>query len=232
MVRAVKATLGVLAFSTFLRSGPLAAEPTPAEPAAADPASEAPAEKGGEPDYGHGGQLGLRAAIAAGYRMVLRYDDSPFCTEPDFGKPASDQQKFCGHSAPPALDFGLSYGLVDFAEPYLWVRLGLSGEEQTKTKSVAIVGAGIRLYTMSDSAFKIYVEPAIGLELEDGEPSGLWLLNAPKYKQDVVFHVAAGPQFDLSPNFGLFLDGGVTVGVLRAIHSSLEFKAGLQLRLP
>jgi hypothetical protein len=164
--------------------------------------------------------------------MVLRYDDSPFCADPDPLKSASDQQKFCGHGAPPAIDLGLSFAPLDFAEPYLWLRLGLSAEDQTKTKAVTIVGAGIRIYTMSDSAFKIFVEPAVGLELEEGEPSGNWLQNNPEYKKDVVFHVAAGPQFDVGENVGLFLDGGVTVGVLRAIHSSLELKAGVQLRLP
>jgi hypothetical protein len=217
----VKLLLGLTAVSTFLLSEPEGVE-----------AAEVPAEKAEATDYGHGAQFGLRAAIVAGYRMVLRYDDSPFCVEPDFSEPASDQQKFCGHSAPPALDLGVSYGLVDFAEPYLWLRLGLAAEEQTKTNKVTIVGAGVRIYTMSDSAIKIYVEPAVGFELEDGTPSGLWLLNAPEYKKDLVLHVAAGPQFDLSSNFGLFVDGGVTVGVLRAIHSSLELKAGLQLRLP
>lgn len=212
--------LGLLAFSTPLWSGSVEAVEVPPTP-----------EKG-SPSYGHARQLGLRAALVGGYRMVLRYDDSPFCAEPDLGKPSSEQQKFCGHSAPPALDFGLSYGLVDFAEPYLWLRLGLTAEEQTKTRGLTIVGAGLRIYTMSDSAFKIFVEPAVGLELEGGEPTGLWLLNEPQYRRDLVLHLAAGPQFDLSTHLGLFLDGGVTVGVLRAIHSALELKAGLQVRLP
>lgn len=221
----MKALLGLLAFSTSLEAE------SASEPAAAPspPASNEPAPAAG---LGHRGQLGLRAALTAGYRMVLRYDESPFCAEPDLGEPASDQQKVCGHGAPPALDLGLSYALADFAEPFLWLRLGLAAEEQTKTKSVTIVGAGVRLYTMSDSRFKIYVEPAVGLELEGGEPEGPWLTNAPEYGRDLVFHVAAGPALDFSRHFGVFLDGGVTVGVLRAVHSSLEIKGGVQLRLP
>jgi hypothetical protein len=83
---------------------------------------------------------------------------------------------------------------------------------------------------MSDSAFKIYVEPAIGFELEKG--AGAPMYSTKEYKTDLVFHVAAGPAFDLAKNFGLFLDGGVTMGVLRAIHSSLELKAGFQGRFP
>jgi hypothetical protein len=224
MVRPVKVLLGILGFSTFAQALPAQA----AEAATVDVAPPAAASA----NYGHAGQFGLRAALVAGYRMVLRYDDSPFCAEPDFSKSISDQQKFCGHAAPPALDLALSYAPANFAEPYLWLRLGLSAEEQTRTAAVKILGAGVRIYTRSDSAVKIYVEPAIGFEFEDGEADGLWLINDPEYKQDLVFHLAAGPQFDLARNFGLFVDGGVTMGVLRAIHTSLELKAGLQLRLP
>jgi len=219
----VKALLGILALSTFAQALPVQA----AETEVLDTA-----EAAAHVDYGHAGQFGLRAALVGGYRMVLRYDDSPFCAEPDLSEPASDQQKFCGHAAPPALDLALSYAPADFVEPYLWFRLGLSGEEQTATAPVKILGAGLRVYTMSDSAVKIYVEPAVGFEFEDGEAEGLWLLGEPDYKKDLVFHIAAGPQFDLAHNFGLFVDGGVTMGVLRAIHTSLELKAGLQLRLP
>ena len=225
MVPRVKVLLGILGLSTFAQALP--AQATEVAPVEAPPESAASAQ-----NYGHAGQFGLRAALVAGYRMVLRYDDSPFCAAYDTGKSISDQQKFCGHAAPPALDLALGYAPVNFFEPYLWFRLGLSGEEQTRTAAVKILGAGVRLYTRSDAAVKIYVEPAIGLEFEDGEADGLWLLNDPEYEQDLVFHLAAGPQFDLAHNFGLFIDGGVTMGVLRAIHSSLELKAGLELRLP
>jgi hypothetical protein len=220
----VKALIGTLAFAALTQTA-FSVNAAPAK-------AEASAEPAQGTDYGHSGQFGARAAIAAGYRMVLRYDDSPFCAEPDPSEPLSDAQKFCGHGAPAALDFALSYAPVDFAEPFLWFRLGLSGEDQTKTDPVRIVGAGVRVYTMSDSQIKIFVEPAIGLEFEQGSPEGLWLSNKAEYEQDLVFHVAAGPQFDLAHNFGLFLAGGITIGVLRAIHSSLELTAGLELRVP
>jgi hypothetical protein len=225
MVRAVKVLLGIFGLSTF-------AQALPAQAADVAPVDAAPAAAAPPNEYGHAGQLSLRAALVGGYRMVLRYDDSPFGAAYDTEKSISDQQKFCGHAAPPALDLALGYAPANFVEPYLWFRLGLSGEEQTRTAAVKILGAGLRIYTMSDAAVKIYVEPAIGFELEGGEADGFWLLNEPEYQQDLVFHIAAGPQFDLSHNLGLFLDGGVTTGVLRAIHSSLELKAGLQLRLP
>lgn len=193
-----------------------------------DRTNDAPA--GAKSDFGHGGQFSLRAALVLGYRMVLRYDESPYCREFDRSKSAEDQVKFCGFTAPLALDLGLGFAPLDFLEPFVWLRLGLGGEKETDTEPLLILGAGARIYTMSDSAFKIYVEPAVGFELEGGQGNDPW--STKEYGQDVVFHLAAGPQFDLSENVGLFVDGGITVGVLRAIHSSLELKAGIQARLP
>lgn len=200
------------------------------EPGRGD-ASPAPADAEDEA-FGHMGQLGLRAGVVLGYRMVLRYDGSPYCAAPDPLKSAKDQRKFCGHGAPPAADFGLSFGLLDFFEPFVWARLGFAAEAQTDTKPIVVVGAGARLYTMSDAAFKIFVEPAVALELESGRGSRAWQANSPAYEQDIVFHLAAGPQLDFSRHFGAYVTGGVTTGVVRAIHTSLDLQLGLQGRYP
>ncbi|HLV68118.1 MAG TPA: hypothetical protein VKY73_20005 [Polyangiaceae bacterium] len=202
----------------LIAAGALAAGLTLAAPARADL------------DFGHGGQFGFRVGLVGGYRMVLRYDESPYCVEPDPTKTASDQQKFCGHGAPLGLDLALSFAPLDFVEPFLWARLGLAREAQTDTDAIVILGAGARLYTMSDSPFKIYVEPAVGFELEGGGADPRYAVG--DYKRDLVFHLAAGPQIDFSDNIGVFADGGVTLGVRRAIHSALELKAGVQVRLP
>ncbi len=185
-----------------------------------------------EPSYGHGGQFGLRAALVFGYHMLLRYDSSPYCHEWMPDKSANDQPKFCGFGAPLALDLALSGALIDFFEPFLWLRFGLGEESATNTKPLALVGAGARLYTMSDSAFKIYLEPAVGVELE-GRGSKPDPHNADKlYRTDLLFHFAGGPHYDFSKNFGLYADAGLTLGILRSLHSTLEAKIGVQGRLP
>jgi len=195
--------------------------------------ADAPAAKDdADQSFGHMGQVGLRAGLVLGYRMVLRYDSSPYCAAPDPQKAANDQRKFCGHGAPPAADFGLSFGLLDFFEPFVWARLGFGAEEQTDTKPIVIVGAGARLYTMSDAAFKIFVEPAVALEFESGRATPAWQANSPAYKQDFVFHLAAGPQLDFARHFGAYVTGGVTTGVIRAIHTSLDLQIGVQGRYP
>ena len=204
-----------------------------AEPATTSEQAEEkkPAEESAQ-SYGHGRQFGLRAGIVGGYRMVFRYDKSPFCSEPDPTKAAKDQQKFCGHAAPFATELALSFAPLDSVEPFAYGRFGLAREQETDTDPVMLLGAGLRVYTMSDSAFKIFIEPAVGVELEGGGDEPLWQANDPDYKKDFVFHLAAGPQYDFAPNFGAFIDAGITTGVLRSIHSNLELQAGIQLRAP
>jgi hypothetical protein len=186
-------------------------------------------------DFGHGMQFGLRAALTGGYRMVFRYDKSPFCRSPDSAKEDKDQQKFCGHVAPLAIDLALSFAPLDFAEPYVWARFGLKGEPETNTDSLMAFGAGARIYTMSDSKFKIFVEPAVGVEVEGGAGNEDWEFAGgatPDYKTDFLFHLGVGPQYDFARAFGIYLHAGITTGVLRYIHTQLEISGGAQVRVP
>ncbi len=186
--------------------------------------------------FGHGMQFGLRAGIAGGYRMIFRYDKSPFCHAPDLTKADKDQQKFCGNAAPMAVDLGLSFGVVDFIEPYFWARFGLGGEASTNTDALMALGAGARIYTMSDSKLKIFIEPAVGMELEGGAGNKAWIFRdtgaAPEYKKDFLFHLGVGPQYDFARAFGLYVNAGLTTGVLRYIHTELEVSLGAQVRVP
>jgi hypothetical protein len=196
-------------------------------------------DKGGsqvaDEDFGHGMQFGLRAGLTGGYRMVFRYEKSPFCRSPDVTKLDKDQQKFCGHVAPLAIDLAVSFAPLDFAEPYVWARFGLSGEAETNTDSLMAFGAGARIYTMSDSKFKIFVEPAVGVEVEGGAGNEQWRFeggSTPEYKTDFLFHLGVGPQYDFARAFGIYLHAGITTGVLRYIHTQLEISGGAQVRVP
>jgi hypothetical protein len=201
--------------------------------AAKEKDAEAKAEKPATKDtFAHGGQFGLRIGLVGGYNMVFRYDDSPLCSPYDTTKPLADQQKFCGHAAPLALDIAASFAPLDFLEPYIFTRLGLSGEKQTDTLPVKIVGAGARIYTMSDSAFKIFIDPAVAFEFEGGAGTVKLPGYNPQYKNDLLLHLAAGPQFDFARCVGVFLDAGLTTGILRGIHTTLELQGGVQARFP
>ncbi len=187
-------------------------------------------------NFSHALQFGLRAGVLGGYRMVFRYDDSPFCTEPDPTKSLSDQQKFCGHMGPAMLDVAASFAPLGGIEPFVFGRFGFQGEAQTNTQPLKLVGVGARLYTRKKQSLKIFVEPSLGVEFEEGSGATEWTLNGafePQYKTDVVFRAAIGPQFDFSRGFGAYAQVfGMSVGVLRYIHATLEFGAGVQARFP
>jgi hypothetical protein len=212
-----------LGLSTLLAAPALAAEP---EGDAPNPPAKS---EGAKDTFGHGFQFGLRAGLLGGYNMIFRYDHSPFCA---VAQPGKDPQKVCGHGAPLALDLAASFAPLDFVEPYIFMRLGLAGETETDTKPLKVVGVGARVYTMSDSAFKIFIEPALAYEFEGGNGAPAFQLNHPVYKNDMLIHLAAGPQLDFAKYVGVFVDAGLTTGVLRAIHTELELQAGVQARFP
>lgn len=218
------------------------AEPAPEKKSASSEPAPANEKGGGEPAderFGHAMQLGLRAGLVGGYRMIFRYDKSPYCHAPDLAKSDKDQQKFCGNGAPLAMDLALSFALLDFAEPYIWARFGFAGEGSTNTKPLTAFGVGARLYTMSDSKLKIFIEPAVGIEVEGGAGNANWVFRnsnppgqKPDYKQDFLFHLGVGPQYDFARAFGAYVHAGLTTGVIRYIHTELELSAGVQVRVP
>jgi hypothetical protein len=224
--------LALLGASTFIAGAALAADPDDPPAAAADPSAKATpkpedAKSPEDTNFGHRFQFGLRAGLVGGYNMIFRYDQSPYCAPTVAGK---DPQKFCGHAAPLAVDVAVSFAPLDFVEPYLFGRFGLKGESQTDTQPLSVFGAGARIYTMSDSPFKIFIDPALAYEFEGG--GGDPAFQKFSYKKDLLFHLAAGPQIDVAKFVGFFLDAGLTTGILRSIHSELELQGGVQARFP
>ena len=203
-----------------------------ASPVVAAEDDENESAKSDDGDFGHMGQFGLRASLVGGFRMIFRYDDSPYCAEPDPLKAVNNQRKVCGHAAPFALDLAASFALLNFFEPFAWVRLGLGAEAETDTEPVVILGVGARLYMTSEAMFKVFIEPAVAYEMEGGRGTPAWQANEPEYSRDIVFHLAAGPQVDFNKNVGAYLTAGVTTGVIRAIHNSLDLALGVQGRFP
>jgi hypothetical protein len=228
----VKQCIFVYAVATLMLASYTAAGQEAESEADAEQDDSSKLDEPGEPDrsYSHFMQFGLRASLVGGYRMVFRYDDSPLCNEDDVGERREDRQKFCGFGGPLAVDLGLSFAVLGPIEPYLWGRFGLTGEANTNTEPVRILGVGTRIYTTSASAFKVYIEPAVAYEFEGG--AGHPGYQEFEYKKDLVLHLGVGPQIDVSRGVGLFLNGGMTTGILRAIHASLELQGGVQVRVP
>ncbi len=212
----------------------ITAERAVAEPSSSDGAEAGAASRGGrdrtesgEEDRArrHAGQFSLRAALVAAERIISRYDDSPTC---GLAASSSEPKKFCGFGAPLALDLALGFAPFSSVEPFVWARFGLTAENTTHTKPLVVLGAGARLYTASDSAFKFFLQPAVGWELESG--TGPRPYDGKQYKKDFLIQLLAGPQYDFTNNLGAFAAFGVTAGMLRAIQTWLEVDIGVQAR--
>jgi opacity protein-like surface antigen len=188
-------------------------------------------EVGEDAIFGHGMQFGIRAGVVFGYRMNFRYDHSPLCQPYDASK-GTEQQKVCGFGAPPAAEIGLSFAPLDGIEPYVFGRFGFSGESNTDTNPLRLFGVGARIYTMSDSRLKMFIEPAVAYEAEGGGGNPAYAAPGVEYKKDLVFHVGVGPQYDFAKALGIYLNAGIDVGVLRSISATLLANVGLQLRFP
>ncbi len=187
-------------------------------------AEGANADAGAVETFNHLGQFGLRAGLALPFKVNFRFDDSPPC---DIASDGQDQ-KVCPIAAPPALDLALSYGLTGTIEPFAWARLGLSSETQTNTAATTVLGVGLRLYTISNSRLKAFLEPSLGAQLEGA------LVPAPgrNYATDFLARLHFGGQYDFTPNLGAFVTLGPNVSFVRALSLGLELNLGLQTRLP
>jgi len=241
----MRATHVAFAAATFLTSvawvaGALAADNT--DDSESDSASDAPAKTAGSASststeesaghigdvdrtHPHAGQFSLRVAIVGAERIISRFDSSPTC---GLAAASSDPKKFCGFGAPLALDLAVGFAPINAVEPFVWVRLGLGAETTTHTSPLAVVGAGARIYTARDAAFKFFLQPAVGWELESG--TGSQPFDQKDYKKDFLLQLLAGPQYDFTNNVGAFAAVGVTAGMLRAIQTWLEVDIGLQAR--
>jgi hypothetical protein len=209
------------------------ARPVSSTTPAAAPSADAP-----DADLGHRGQFDIRLEFVTGYRMLFRYDKSPQCGPYKPNASASDQQKFCGFGMQPNLGLAVGFAPVDFFEPFAFVRFGLSDETQTNSGKAVLAGAGLRLYTMSDSRFKIFFSPWLGLDFTDGPkdlqyPGDAQLGVTPEsYRTDLLVHLDVGPHYDFSRGFGIYANGGLTFGMLRSLGANAELALGVQLRGP
>jgi len=179
----------------------------------------------GDRTHPHAGQFSLRLALVGAERIISRFDSSPTC---GLAAASNDPKTFCGFGAPLALDLAIGFAPINAVEPFAWARFGLGAETTTHTSPLVVLGAGARFYTARDAAFKFFLQPAVGWELESG--TGSRPFDGKEYKKDFLLQLLAGPQFDFSNNVGAFAAVGVTAGMLRAIQTWLEFDIGIQAR--
>jgi hypothetical protein len=229
------------------RSAPLPKPSPPNQAPAPKPAAVEPAVETPDENVGHHRQANFRAEFVTGYRMLFRYDKSPRCAPFDRTKSAADQQKFCGFGAPASVGVAIGFSFIDFFEPFVFARFGLANEADHSNQGKLLqVGAGARLYTMSDSRFKIFFAPSLGLDLTSGpvDPIRAGAPGTPgtddraagvtgdAYRTDLLARLEIGPHYDFSRTVGAYAAGGLTFQMLRYLGASADLMLGVQLRAP
>ncbi len=208
--------------------------PDPTEGTAPDPTEGTTATDTGEPDdgsglgaigkpkdkgprgLGHGGQIGLSALLAFGYRGIFPYDKEPCSNDLS--------QEACSGRAPAVMDLGLTYGLTDDIEVLAEVRLGLEAEELTDETQIAFL-PGLRFYFDPDSSFKFFLSGQVMIDNTDWDAAGV-------KSPDFGARFALGAAFDFVRNFGLYVQGAGSIGVRRWFSFQVDGGAGVQVRFP
>jgi hypothetical protein len=212
--------------------------------ALADPARAAGAAEADAGTTSHRGQWSLRAGLFQGYEFHHRYEGSPFCKQSDFSPRTrgTDPSPYfaptdCWVAPPPELEVAIGYALTGGFEPYVFTRLGLWAESATYTAAGRMLGAGARIYAVSESQLKLFVEPAFGVAFEGHaldpvvySATSFHAVTPDSYKTDLVFHAGVGPQYDLSRHFGVFANASVDVGIIRALTVLVSIHYGVQAR--
>ncbi len=237
---ACTACLSLVATGNAWAEDSKAAAATPPSSKADPPAPSSTADASPqEPTHGHGGQFSLRADGVFGYKMLFRYDGSPRCDRYDPTKTPSDQSKFCGFGSAPAFGLSLGFSPVGFFEPFVFGRFGLGDDaDRTNMGKLMLIGAGARLYTMSDSAFKIFFSPWIGLDFTSGPANPndaddrAARIQAGAYRTDILVGLQVGPQYDIAKWIGLYAAGGLSFDMLRYLGAVADLSIGVQVRAP
>jgi hypothetical protein len=137
---------------------------------------------------------------------------------------------------PPQIGLALGFALVDFFEPFVLARFGLSNDaDHTNSGKTFLIGAGARLYTISDSKLKVFFSPWLGLDFTKGpvDPENPNLhIDESNYRTDLLVHLDLGPELDVSRQVGIYLSGGLTMGLLRYLSADAELSLGVQVRAP
>lgn len=223
----VQAQVGV---GTEKEAPPPQKQEQPSDPATPFDPTAGPQEE----DLGHQLQFGLRPGLVVPYKVMFRFDDSPLCDIDGDGagdlNSDGEDAPTCGFMMSPQVELALSFAPLDGIEPYVWTRFGTGDETETGTEAALLFGAGVRLYSMATSKFKLFFDVAAGLEVEGAiNPANEKTHN---YGTQGFGRLGFGPQFDFNRYVGAFLVLGPGFAVPRSISMQVEGLIGLQGRVP
>jgi len=188
---------------------------TPPPPAAAP---EAPVA------FGHLHQGYARLTFGTGYRFIVPYDDKAVCG------PNGDTSP-CESRAPGFMDADVGFGAAAGIELGVMLRLGLEYEDLNDSYPI-VFGPGIRLYPSAESRVKIFLAFRVLVDFTKIGPQRPGIDAEPQAKTDLAFRGEPGLQVEITRNVGVYIQGGVQVGMLRWLYFEADGGLGFQVRFP
>lgn len=162
-------------------------------------------------------QVGLRFGAGVPFLFALRYGTGAPCD--------NGGSTFCVLVGSGVMDLDLSFGVLPDLEITLMGRYGMVGVEPTGSNNI-VLGLGIRSYIGPESVFKGFFGVRAILDLTPAGVVSGWS------DVDAGVRGEAGIQVDFVRYFGLYLQIGVNITVVRALAIAPDATGGLQLRVP
>lgn len=169
----------------------------------------------------HEGTVAVRVGAGVPYLFAIKYGAGSPCESPD---PASEPEAFCTRLGEPFLDLELSYSVTDQFELTGYVTLALRDDDAALAKA-RVFGVGLRGYTSADAVVKGFFGARLVLDLTRSDVPGF-------DDFDLGLHGGFGIQVEPVRWIGIYLQGGVSIRVLRNFSFLPEVSGGLQFRFP
>ncbi len=209
---------------------PPAATPTPngatghqgraAERVIEQPAEEDEHDRRSE-DRRHERTVAIRVGAGVPYLFAIKYGDGSPCESAD---PTAEPATFCSRLGEPFLDLELSYSVTNQFEVAGYVTLALTDDDAALAKA-RIFGIGLRAYTSAEAIVKGFFGTRLVLDLTRSNTPGF-------HDFDLGLHGSFGIQIEPIRWMGIYLQGGLSVRVLRNFSFLPEASGGLQFRFP
>jgi hypothetical protein len=156
-----------------------------------------------------------------GYRMIVIYNEDQVC----ISSSGRDGKWVCNNDVPFFTDFALSFGITRRLDLLTDVRLGVARDDVPGIKRQLAIAPGVRFWLDHDRTVKFYTTLQAVFDRtgqsQDAVPDSDWGARN-----------ANGVMYDPTPNFGLFVQFGETIGFTRWFRIEVDVGVGVQVRLP
>ncbi len=172
-------------------------------------------------DRRHAGTVALRLGAGVPYLFAIKYADGSPC---ESAEPSREPETFCSRLSEPFLDLELAYSITDQLELAGYATFGLRDDDAALARS-RVFGVGVRGYTSPEAIVKGFFGARLVLDSTRSDTAGF-------RDFDLGLQGSFGLQVEPIRWLGIYLQGGVSVRVLRNFSFLPEASGGLQVRLP